>query len=82
VNDPVVLLPVEEKIARPGRGDERNRQNRIAAAEVRDHARVAVGDGYDRSASFGQHQLESLLAEHATGLGRVAGHVEVGLEKT
>jgi hypothetical protein len=75
-------LPVEEEIAGPRRVEERSRQDRIAAAQVRDHARVAVGDGDDRKAAFGQHQLESLVAKHATGLGWVVGHVEVGLEKT
>jgi hypothetical protein len=45
---------------------------------VRQHARVALGDGDDRRSSVGEHQLESLVAQHARRLGWAAGHVEVG----
>lgn len=82
VNDPVRLLPVEEEIAPLRRCDERNRKDRVPATQMRSHARVALRDENDRRSSFGEHQSEGLVAQHATRLGWDSRHVEVGLEKS
>jgi len=82
VNDPVILLPVEQEIAPPGRRHEWNREHRIPAAQVGDHARVAFRNGDDRRTAGGQHQVEGFVARHATRLGWTGPHVEVDLQKT
>ncbi len=82
MNDPVIALPVEEKITPPRCRRQRNREDRVPASQVRDHARVTLCDDDDRRPVGGQHQVEGLVAQHATWLGWNNRHVEVGLVKT
>lgn len=62
MNHPVVVLPVEKQITSPRCRRQRNRENRVPSAQVRDHTRVPRRNDDDRRPVSGQHQLEGLVA--------------------
>jgi hypothetical protein len=61
MNDPVVLLSIQQDVSTSGSPIDRNREDRVAAGKVRPHARLPRRDGDDRR-PLGQQEPESVFA--------------------